>query len=510
VNGKRILALILVLALSTALMTSCSSGETDAVSDPASPAQSGDASSQPSSSMTEAPREISLCMSQIRWGSSVDEKMMQEWTRVIEENTNTKIEIIAPTHNDYEQKLNVLLAAGDYPDIIRPAQAWDTVPQYAVRGYLQPVTEYLENDPRFANAKTRDLSMYQSGNDIYGIPVGTGSSKILWFRSDLVDKYGLSIKETMTTDEFVTELKKVNQSEAIPFSFPKHIINFQLFYNFFGAYGGILPDENGVYYDGIQTDEMRQALLWVKNLYDEGLMDAEFITNENAAMREKLSAGKAVSDIDYASRYSYYVQTAEEVGAASDFIPVYTLIGPNGHSGNLNESGSETFSFSITNKNIEASLDIVHWLFYTPEGVKHNTLGVEGVHYDITNGVLVPREAAVSSGYAITHSHLSGGLAEVPIESLGFSFQNMPDEMLSNMLEQVSTALSPQYLGPMIKIPMGSSSFYDENIAAYNANLYEMATKIVLGNQSIDDAYADYAKFWNSIKGDKILEDLNS
>jgi putative aldouronate transport system substrate-binding protein len=470
----------------------------------------GRAGSSSTGSNPGAPRELSLCMSQIRFGYSVDEKMMREWVAVIEKATNTKIEIISPTHNDFNEKLNVLLSSGSYPDIIRPQQSWDSVSQYAVRGYLQPVTQQIKNDPRFAQINGVDLSMYTSGGEIYGIPTARGNCKIIWFRKDMVDKYGLNVKDSMTINEFVTELKKVDRREVIPFSFPKFVVNFQIFYNFFGAYGGILPGGNGAYYDGIQADEMKQSLLWVKGLYDQGLLDAEFITNENANMREKLSTGKAVADIDYTSRYSYYVQTSSEVGAPTDFIPVYTLTGPGGKFGNLNESGGEAMCLSSKNRNVEASMDIINYLFFTEAGRKHDALGVEGVHYDIVNRVLVPRKEAVSSGYSIEYNRLSDGWAEVPFKNLGFSFQGIEDETLSNMLVYTAKALGSQYLGPMIKIPMGLSALYDENVASYNANLYEMATKVVLGTQTVDAAYADYARFWRSLNGDEMLKQLNS
>ncbi|MGI5899737.1 MAG: extracellular solute-binding protein [Christensenellales bacterium] len=492
---KKVLVIMMALLLCIVPLTACTQGEGTGG---ASQAGTG-----------EPPREVSLCMSQIRWGISVDDTMMKLWTQAMEEATNTKIEIIAPTHNDYMDKVNVLLSSGDYPDIIRPQQAWDYVSQFAVRGYLQPLTEHINNDSRFAQLKDVDLSIYQSGSDYYGIPAGKGNCKIIWFRQDMTEKYGLNIKDVMTTDEFITELSKVDQSEVIPFSFPKHIVNFQLFYNFFGAYGGILPDDNGVYYDGIQTDEMKEALLWVKQLYDQGLMDSEFITNENANMREKLSAARAVSDIDYSARYTYYVQTAADVGVPTDFIPVYTLVGPDGGRGNLNESGGEAMCLSVTNKSVEASLDIIDWLFFTKEGKLVDTVGLEGVHYDIADGVLVGKESAVAAGYNPTPNALSDGWAVLSTGELGFGFDGISEEVLASQLEYTGIALDGQNLGPLIKIPMGISSLYDENVASYNSNLYEMATKIVLGTQDIDTAYAEYARFWSSIKGDEMLNQLN-
>jgi hypothetical protein len=69
----------------------------------------------------------------------------------------------------------------------------------------------------------------------------------------------------------------------------------------------------------------------------------------------------------------------------------------------------------------------------------------------------------------------------------------MKSENLNIANEIVSKALSADNLGPMVKIPMGTSQVYDENAATYNNNLYEMATKIVMGTADIEQVYADYA-----------------
>ena len=454
-------------------------------------------------------RSVSLCMSQIRYGYSVNDTMMQAWVGEIEKATNTKITIDALPHNNMNEYLNVRLASGDYPDIIRPQQAWDMVSQYGMRGYLQPLTQYINNDPRFAALKGLDLP-YKANNEIYGIPTEAGNNKIIWFRKDLADKYGLKLGDTMTTSEFVTELRKVNKNEAIPFSFPMFIVNFQIFYNFFGAWAGIMPNASGQYIDGMQTPEMKEAILWVKSLYDEGLMDREFISNDNAIMREKAFSGRAVSLIDYVSRYTFLVNSSNTANAPTDFIPVYTLKGPRGEYGTLNESYGEALTLSSKNTKVSASLDIIYWLFFTTAGRKLDALSVEGVHYDIVNHVLVPRQDAVAAGYAIEHQRLSSAWAQVPYESLGFSFQGMPDSVMDNMLKYIAIANTPQYMGPMIKIPMGLSNLFDENIASYTANLEEMATKVVIGSQTIDQAYADYERFWRSINGDEMLRQLNA
>jgi len=472
-------------------------------------AASGTASGSATDSKDDAPRELSLCMSQIRWGISVDDAHMKAFVEALEKATNTKIEMIAPTHNDYQEKLNVLMASGEYPDIIRPQQAWDVISQFAARGYLAPVTEWINNDARFAALKGKDLSFYQSGNDIYGFPTGLGSTKIFWVRQDMIDKYGLEIKDSMTTDEFVEQLRKIDKSETIPLVLPKHIVNFQFYYNFFGAYGGIVKNDAGEWIDGINTQEMKDAFAWLKGLYEEGLIDPEFITNENSNMREKFYSGQGAIMADYCTKYITNQTNFDAVGKPTEAIPIYTLVGPNGDKGNLNESGGEAMALSVTCKNPEAAVDLIHYMFYNAEGAVLNSFGIENVHYTIENGELTPAEAAVTGGYTVDPVGLGSAFDPVDIASLPYTFAGMTTDQIvrANTIQQ--TALSTEYLGPQIKIPMGMSTVYDENAATYNNNLYEMATKIVMGTVSIEDAYKEYEQFWKSINGDEMLKQLN-
>lgn len=454
-------------------------------------------------------RKITLCMSQIRWGMSTDEKMMEAWKKVVEEATNTEIEMIAPGHNDYKQNLNVMVSSGNIPDVMLVQNAPEIIPQYANRGYLLPVTEYMEKDSRFEKAHMRNLGLFKSGNDIYGIPTGNLAVKIFWFRKDMVEKYGLNIKETMSTDEFMNELLKVDQNEVIPFGFPKHIVNFQIFYSAFGTFKGI-GEKDGKYIDGMQTEEMKTALSYLKELYDRHLMDFEFITNENSSMREKMAAGKYASDMDYVSMFTFYSQSSDEVGAPTEFIPVYTLVGPEGDKGNLCEEGNEAFAISANCKNVDAALDVIHWLRYTEEGNKLINLGVEGVHYDVIDGEMVPRQEAVDTGYAPDYGGLKHPFAPELYDNLDFVIREIPKELMDKRMDYAEKAASEEYLGKVIYVPYGKSKLYDENAAAYNAFTEEMVTKIIMGTQTMEEAYQEYDQFWRSIDGNRILEELNA
>ena len=68
-------------------------------------------------------------------------------------------------------------------------------------------------------------------------------------------------------------MSKLNGTGIIPFSFPKWIDNFQFFMNSFGAYAGIYKNADGVYVDGMQEEQMVDALAYLRELYTSGVMD---------------------------------------------------------------------------------------------------------------------------------------------------------------------------------------------------------------------------------------------
>lgn len=497
-KGIKLIAMLLMAIMVIGTLAGCTNGG------------SGSGSNN-SKGGSDAPRELELCMGQTRWtADDIDDSHMAAYVKSIEEATNTKIKMNAPTHTDFNDKLAALMSSGTYPDVIRPQQAWDTVVQYATRGYLIPLTDYIKNDTRFKDfLADSDLSIYQMGNDIYGIPTNLGNCKIFWFRQDMIDKYGLKVGDTMTTDEFVTEMKKVNQSEIIPLCIPKWIVNFQIYYNFFGAYGGLKKDENGKWIDGIQTQEMKDALTWLKEIYDLGLVDKEFITNQNADMREKFYSGKAVAMVDYSTYYLNIKNNSEGAGAPTTGVPVYTLVGPKGGKGNVNESGNEAFSITNKAKNVDACLDVIHWILFEKQGILNASFGLENVHYTIENGVLTSTEAAKAAGYNFSVTGLGTAFVPIDVTTLPFSFDGVKNEDLTRSNSIVATSLKSDYLGPMIKVPGGASPIYDEIASTYNDTLYELAAAVMMSTKTLDQAYADYEQWFKSVNGEGMLAELN-
>ena len=265
---------------------------------------------------------------------------------------------------------------------------------------------------------------------------------------------------------------------------------------------------DGVYVDGMQEPQMKDALNYLKELYDTGVMDQEFITTENNTMREYVYTGKAASDIDYVMNYSNYILQSELAGKATDVQPIYMLKGPDGKGGGLNESIQTAWCISSECKNPEAAIRVIEALVTDPEihAAFYNT-GVEGKHYNIEDGIAVPTDKAANSGYSIKYNYLTDSFIK-DFSTLKFQPDEKTQKVLRIQRDMIEKAM--ELKGDKQMIPSGISSLYDETSASITNTWKEVISQIVLSSTSIDEGLKTYKNFWDSVDGDTLLKELNA
>jgi putative aldouronate transport system substrate-binding protein len=313
------------------------------------------------------------------------------------------------------------------------------------------------------------------------------------------------LSSTPTTDEFYTEMKKLVGKGVVPFSFPKFMDNLPMFYNPFGGYPGLVQDKDGKYYDAFNTQETKDALTYLNKLYKEGILDKEFITNENTVMRDKLITGKAASNIDYYNRLIFYSPESARNNTSTEFVPIYELKGPKGKGGNLNESIQDAYLISDKSKNKQRAFEVAEWIVYTEEGSRLTRLGVQDKHYTVKDGLFTPIEKASTSGYKATAN--SFFLSFVDVKNFGFKWDETTEKYLPQQL--VINAEAQKHLGPKYVVPGGLSTLYDNIQPEYKKKIEEIAASIIMGNISLAEGYKQYESWWKSIDGDAMLKELN-
>ena len=448
--------------------------------------------------------ELTVCLPDTQWGSSRDLELQNEVIKILEEKTNTRINSIIPPQGSYKEKVNILVSSGDIPDVYRIFQAMANLPGFAARGQILPLDEFINNSPVLSKIDSTLYDYLRVNGKRYCLPKDIPQTKNVWLRRDAAEKYGVKLPVNPTTDQFYTELKKMAVSDVIPLTMPKFIDNFRFFYNAFGVYDEIY-NKDGKYVDGFQVPETKEALEYIKKLYKEGIIDREFITAENAVMREKLSNGRAAADIDYANRYIYYISESNKFNVPTEFLPVYTLVGPKGKSGNLNEAIQNGYVVGSKCKNPQRAVDFIEYLGFSEEGIRIDNIGIQGKHYAVENGVGKPLEKALNAGY-VWNAGFSI-LAPVKMNNLGFKWDDATEKAMPQQVKLYDESI--KYNGPSYANPAGISDAFDKVAPSIKSTREEIATRVVLGVLSVDDGIKEYEKFWKSIGGDDILKELN-
>lgn len=445
------------------------------------------------------------------YGLSTDPSLQAELTKAIEERTGVKISPIVPPLASYTDKLSTLINSGDVPDAFAVSQAMSRIPVMVAREQIVDLTDYIADSPVLS---TLDPSLFDDlriDGRVYHVPYNYPKSKAIFVRKDIMERYGINLSSTPTTEEFLTEMSKLVGTGIIPFMFPKWVDNFQYFYNSFGAWGGVYRDGTGKFIDGFQEPQMREALTYLNRLYKAGVINQEFITTENSAMREKTYTAQAGASIDYVTNYVNYVQNTTAADKYTEMHLIYEIIGPRGEGGSLNEAVQTGWAISSKSKNPAAAFRVIETIVMDPEIYPaFYGIGLEGHHYTLDgNGAIVATAKAANSGYKYTLNYLSDSFIDIDLENLPFT---LSPEMQKGLPLQIAHIREGQgHLGPnhSADVPVGASLTYDRVSASIKSTRESIAAKIIIGSSTLDEGMREYENFWKSIDGPRILADLN-
>ena len=213
--------------------------------------------------------------------------------------------------SDWSTKLNLMLAAGEYPDIIQRGEI--NIEMYGVdQEILLPLDEYidaympnykalLEADPQLAaGLRSSDGKMYQIG---WIIPQNINVNSHLFINTQWLKNLGLEKPTTMEELEQVLIAFRDQDADGdgdpsneIPFGGTWNSSVSSLYYIFssWGIPGNLKRvniDENNKVYSWLQHENLRAAVETVSRWYNEGLIDIEAVSQDENAFEAKVNAG---------------------------------------------------------------------------------------------------------------------------------------------------------------------------------------------------------------------------
>lgn len=271
---------------------------------------------------------------------NVEDFATNDFTKYMEELTGIKIEWVTAGRDDWQEKLNMMLASGEYPDMILGVSP--DLAKFGVKEQIiVPMDEYINEEtmPNYMKmyGEKLDISRETDGqiysligeNDCYHCSYG----RKMWINTKYLEEMG--VEKPTTTEEFLEVCKKFKEYKpdgiALAGSAPGQGW-YSEFENFImGSF--ILPpstsytldvrDKTAVTWDGdvvcvANDDRYREFLKYANTLYEEGaLYDGNFtqteeqmkaIINQPDAPVLCFATGTISNDIDVSSNPELYAQ----------------------------------------------------------------------------------------------------------------------------------------------------------------------------------------------------------
>ena len=349
---KKSIALLLVLALVVSLFASCGK-KNDAPADSKSPANSDQQTpeNQGSNSSSDNNSEETDTNSGSEWSWPLAEKETLkvwkswdcQWTenpetlkanQAMEQELNIDIEWICPTPTEAKEKFGLLMASGDYPDILLGVEGYYTggAVQACEDGVILDMTDYIQQYMpnyealRNSSERLRKDTTTDDGRSVTLYTINTRDGEItgeqpwtgLCLRQDWLNELNMEVPKTI--DDWynvLTAFKTTYNCEAPLMLGSEDALDYtQDFLTAFGVCKDFYQVDGKVHYGPLE-DGYRQWVELFRKWYAEGLIDPNFVTNNAmySPVFEYLGTGRAGAS---ANLYSWTCDYLVSMGIATD------------------------------------------------------------------------------------------------------------------------------------------------------------------------------------------------
>lgn len=329
----------------------------------------------------------------------------------IMEETGVKLSVENPT-GDPDEKLNLMLSGQNYPDIVLMSQG-DITNRYIEAGALIELDDLLEeNCPNVLEmyGDTLQKTRYSDGHiywlaNWYGKDTDPAASVLMRkdYLAEIVGEERANSTEPFTQSEYKEILEKfkelhpqINGQESLPLTVVADSSgSFGALRGMFGMKTYYQPEENTLQY-WVRDPQYMNSMLFMNDLYNEGLLDSEWVVNKDEQWQQKLAAGYVFSTFNaYWETDSINTTLAATVGPDAQFYP-YKVVADNLTADQTTYNGRSSLGWDaigITKncKNVDAALRLIDYLA-SEEGQYLMMWGVEGQDWTLQDGKHLPNQ----------------------------------------------------------------------------------------------------------------------
>lgn len=380
VKRNKIMIAIMAVSLFGGLLAGCSSS-------PGSSIQEGSNTASQAASKEERTLKI---MTGVIGGKTPEENTQFE--QEIERLTGIKVTMNKPAA-DYDQKLLAAIASGEKFDLLQISK--EKMSTFVEQGILTPLTDQVNgskvlSDPNVIPANEWEQVKTKDGQ-IYGVFTKYQGGTMPIVRKDWLDKLNLS--EPATLDDYYNVLKAFTEQD--PDGNGKKdtyglstagMYELQGFFSAAGLKQRYVETADGKLDVPYSTDAAIPVYEWLNKLFEEGILDPNFTTNDTGKMRDLFLTDR-VGMITYWDAWVGMLNNTRHEQDPNTKFEAKGLPGAADANGNhmLRRGDPDVWVIPVNAEHPKTAFEFIEW-WHSEEGITLGSLGIKDVDYTVDNG----------------------------------------------------------------------------------------------------------------------------
>lgn len=453
----------------------------------------------------------------------------------MEKITGVKVKFIHPPTGQAAEKFNLMMASKEFPDVIE--YDWSKYQGGATKAVkdnvIYPLDSIMEEAAPNLTKIMKDYpevkkeATTMDGN-YYGFhSISLDQSYVyggLVLRKDWLDELKLEVPETIDEWETVLRAFKEKKGATAPLSLQAgHFITASNCPHFTTAYNigeGYFINEDGKVCYGPYEDVYKEYLTTMNRWFKEGLLDKEFATINGSAAQARILDGQSGATYTFigsgmgAFLNAWKARGENENDLVAAQYPVLKKGDKPNHLPNFSYASTPIAAITTKAKNPKV---IASWLdyFYTAEGRRLASNGVEGETYNMVDGELVYTELVtkdpsglsvkeVLAKYARPYNNpgFSGGKASVDDISKSYPYKSQVDALT---LWSENAVNAKKYQLPKLEYSIEEGEERANLHMEINSYAEEMIMRFIMGDEPLSN-FEKYQKTLKKMGMDRLLE----